>query len=86
MAQGAMQASGQTREDTARALLWMLAGAAARGLLLARIEGPLDHDQSVVGLMALAIAAGRRCPIFFRRTLDGHALVRHRSLLYPELM
>jgi hypothetical protein len=32
---------------------------------VARIEGVLDHDQSIVGLMALDIAAGRRWPIFF---------------------
>ena len=32
---------------------------------MARIEGALDHDQSVVGLMALDIAAGRRWPVFF---------------------
>ena len=32
---------------------------------MARIEGVLDHDQSIVGLMALDIAAGRRWPIFF---------------------
>jgi hypothetical protein len=38
---------------------------AARWPLVARIEGALDHDQSVVGLMALDIAAGRRFPIFF---------------------
>jgi hypothetical protein len=37
----------------------------ARAPLTARIEGALDHDQSVVGLMALDIAAGRRFPIFF---------------------
>lgn len=43
----------------------MVVGAALRCLLLARIEGALDHDQSVVGLMALDIAAGRRWPIFF---------------------
>jgi hypothetical protein len=37
----------------------------ARAPFVARIEGALDHDQSVVGLMALDIAAGRRFPIFF---------------------
>jgi hypothetical protein len=38
---------------------------AARAPFVARIEGILDHDQSIVGLMALDIAAGRRFPIFF---------------------
>src|SRR4051812_14273080 len=51
--------------DTTRAVAWMVVGIAARGLLVARIEGALDHDQSVVGLMALDIAEGRRWPIFF---------------------
>lgn len=37
----------------------------ARAPLVARVEGALDHDQSVVGLMALDIARGRRFPIFF---------------------
>ncbi|MDR3634599.1 MAG: hypothetical protein P4L84_12410 [Isosphaeraceae bacterium] len=32
---------------------------------MARVEGVLDHDQSIVGLMALDVAAGRRWPIFF---------------------
>jgi hypothetical protein len=36
-----------------------------RAPLVARVEGILDHDQSVVGLMALDIAEGRRWPIFF---------------------
>src|SRR4051812_40447603 len=51
--------------DTTRAVAWMTVGIAARSLLVARIEGALDHDQSVVGLMALDIARGRRWPIFF---------------------
>jgi hypothetical protein len=38
---------------------------AARAPFVARIEGVLDHDQSIVGLMALDIAALRRFPIFF---------------------
>ncbi|MFO0961188.1 MAG: hypothetical protein U0800_27725 [Isosphaeraceae bacterium] len=44
---------------------WMLAALAARWPLVGRIEGILDHDQAVVGLMAQDIAAGRRWPIFF---------------------
>jgi hypothetical protein len=43
----------------------MMLAIAARGPLVARVEGVLDHDQSVVGLMALDIAEGRRWPIFF---------------------
>src|SRR5579864_5131591 len=53
------------RGDTGRALAWMALAMLARFPLLARIEGLLDHDQGVVGLMALDIATGRRWPIFF---------------------
>ncbi len=56
---------GWTRGDSARALGWFTLALAARAPLVARIEGILDHDQSIVGLMALDIAAGRRFPIFF---------------------
>jgi hypothetical protein len=51
--------------DMPRAAAWMAIGIAALAPLVARIEGALDHDQSVVGLMALDIAAGRRWPVFF---------------------
>src|SRR5436190_2165087 len=51
--------------DGGCALAWMAAAIAARALLVGRIEGALDHDLSVVGLMALDIAAGRRWPVFF---------------------
>ena len=44
---------------------WFLIGIALRGPLVARIEGVLDHDQSIVGLMSLDIASGVRWPIFF---------------------
>ena len=44
---------------------WFVLALAARAPFVARIEGILDHDQSIVGLMALDIAAGRRFPIFF---------------------
>lgn len=44
------------------ALGWMAAALLARRPLLQRIEGILDHDQAVVGLMAQDIAAGRRWP------------------------
>jgi hypothetical protein len=44
---------------------WFGLALLVRAPLVARIEGALDHDQSVVGLMALDIAAGRRFPIFF---------------------
>lgn len=49
----------------ALALGWGVVAAVARAPLVIRIEGALDHDQSVVGLMALDIAAGRRFPLFF---------------------
>jgi len=54
-----------TRWDTASAVGWFVLALAARAPLVARIEGVLDHDQSIVGLMAMEIAAGRRLPIFF---------------------
>lgn len=54
-----------TAKDTLSALGWFAAALAARAVLLARIEGVLDHDQAVVGLMAMDIAEGRRWPIFF---------------------
>jgi hypothetical protein len=56
---------GWSRADTLRGAAWCAAGILARAPLAARVEGVLDHDQSVVGLMALDIAAGRRWPIFF---------------------
>ncbi|GAC1469802.1 MAG: hypothetical protein NVSMB9_14080 [Isosphaeraceae bacterium] len=54
-----------SRLDTLLTLAWCLAVFVVRLPFVARIEGVLDHDQSVVGLMALDIAAGRRFPIFF---------------------
>jgi hypothetical protein len=51
--------------DAVRALAWMMVAIAARLPLVVRIEGAHDSDQSVVGLMALDIAAGRRWPLFF---------------------
>jgi hypothetical protein len=56
---------GWTRGDSAWALGWFALALAARAPFVARIERILDHDQSIVGLMALDIAAGRRFPIFF---------------------
>ncbi len=54
-----------TRETPAWAVGWFVLALAARAPFVARIEGVLDHDQSIVGVMALDIAAGRRFPIFF---------------------
>ena len=51
--------------DSGFAAGWFALAVAARLPLTARAEGLLDHDQSVVGLMALDIAAGRRFPVFF---------------------
>lgn len=47
------------------AAVWGLIAVVVRVPFVFRIEGALDHDQSVVGLMALDIAAGRRFPLFF---------------------
>ena len=47
------------------AAAWFALALLARAPFVARIEGALDHDQSVVGLMALDIAAARRFPLFF---------------------
>ena len=57
--------SGWTHGDWAGALGWFTLALAARAPFVARVEGILDHDQSIVGLMALDIAAGRRLPVFF---------------------
>lgn len=54
-----------SRGDFVRAIAWFGVAVLARAPLAARVEGVLDHDQSIVGLMALDIAAGRRWPIFF---------------------
>jgi hypothetical protein len=51
--------------DWAATAAWFVAALAARAPFVARIEGALDSDQSVVGLMALDIAEGRRFPVFF---------------------
>ena len=51
--------------DGAVAAAWFALAILARLPFVLRAEGVLDHDQSVVGLMALDIAAGRRFPIFF---------------------
>ena len=59
------RASSWSRGDTVWALSWFGIAILARAPLAARVEGVLDHDQSIVGLMALDIAAGRRWPIFF---------------------
>jgi len=53
------------RADTLLTIAWFVLGIIARAPLVARIEGVLDHDQSVVGLMALDISRGERFPIFF---------------------
>lgn len=53
------------KADVIWGLFWFLAALAIRGVLTARIEGALDDDQSVVGLMGLDISQGRRWPIFF---------------------
>lgn len=47
------------------AVAWGTIAVVARAPFVWRAEGMLDHDQSVVGLMALDVAAGRRFPIFF---------------------
>lgn len=54
-----------SRADTLLTAAWMVVAMLVRAPLVARIERILDHDQSIVGLMALDIAAGRRFPIFF---------------------
>lgn len=51
--------------DTIAALGWFTLALVARSAMVARAEAVLEHDQAVVGLMALDIAEGRRWPIFF---------------------
>jgi hypothetical protein len=62
---GTKEVKGWDRGDTASALGWFALALMARAPFMAWIESVLDHDQSIVGLMALDIAAGRRLPIFF---------------------
>lgn len=54
-----------SRSDTLAALTWFLVALAVRFPMVLRAEGMLDHDQSVVGLMALDVSEGRRLPLFF---------------------
>src|SRR3954453_18200048 len=61
----AVDRSPWSRSDSVRAGFWFVAALLARAPLVGRAEGVLDPDQSIVGLMALDIAAGRRLPIFF---------------------
>lgn len=54
-----------SRGDATRACAWFLIALLLRAPLVARIEGVLDDDQSVVALMALDISQGARWPIYF---------------------
>jgi hypothetical protein len=86
MAHGEVGAT--TRGDWARAGCWSLAALAARWPLVARAEGILDHDQAVVGLMALDIARGRRWPIYFdgqryMGAIEGYVAAFSVSVLGP---
>ena len=71
------EASAVQRGDWLIACLWVMAAWLARWPLVARAEGLLDHDQAVVGLMALDISQGKRLPIFFdgqryMGAIEGH--------------
>ena len=54
--------SAWTFRDTLAALGWFVLAIVARSLRLSRVENVLDHDQAIVGLMALDISEGRRWP------------------------
>ncbi len=54
-----------TARDTIAALGWFALALVARSVMVSRVEGVIEHDQAIVGLMALDIAEGRRWPIFF---------------------
>ncbi|MGE3820251.1 MAG: hypothetical protein AB7I30_12595 [Isosphaeraceae bacterium] len=54
-----------TRADVLATLFWLVVALISRLPMMVRAEGMLDHDQSVVGLMALDVAEGRRFPLFF---------------------
>ncbi|HEV3121243.1 MAG TPA: hypothetical protein VGY53_05050, partial [Isosphaeraceae bacterium] len=71
--------------DTLCALGWLLVALLARGFLTARIEGLLDHDQGVVGLMALDISHGSRWPIFFDGQRYMGALEAYTAALFVAL-
>ncbi len=54
-----------TARDSIAALGWFALALLARSVMVSRVEGVIEHDQAIVGLMALDIAEGRRWPIFF---------------------
>jgi hypothetical protein len=74
-----------SRGDGACAFLWLAVALAARAYLAARIEGLLDHDQGIVGLMALDISEARRWPIFFDGQRYMGALEAYTAAIFVKL-
>jgi hypothetical protein len=74
-----------TRNDSLAALGWFALAWVARSFLLARVEGILDHDQAIVGLMALDISEGTRWPIFFDGQRYMGALEAYTAAVFVKL-
>ena len=71
--------------DTIAAMAWFTLALVARSVMVARVEGVLEHDQAIVGLMALDIAEGRRLPIFFDGQRYMGALEAYTAAIFVRL-
>jgi hypothetical protein len=71
--------------DTIAALGWFALALVTRSIMVSRIEGVIEHDQAIVGLMALDIAEGRRLPIFFDGQRYMGALESYTAAIFVRL-
>src|SRR5437763_16840240 len=74
-----------TARDTIAAMAWFTLALIARSMMVARVEGVLEHDQAVVSLMALDIAEGRLLPIFFDGQRYMAALEAYTAAIFVKL-
>jgi hypothetical protein len=74
-----------TPRDTIASLGWFALALLARSVMVSRIEGVIEHDQAIVGLMALDIAEGRRWPIFFDGQRYMGALEAYTAAVFVKL-
>ncbi|HEY2158904.1 MAG TPA: hypothetical protein VGH33_24955 [Isosphaeraceae bacterium] len=74
-----------TARDSIAALGWFALALLARSVMVSRIEGVIEHDQAIVGLMALDIAEGRRLPIFFDGQRYMGALEAYTAAIFVKL-
>jgi hypothetical protein len=75
-----------TAYDTIAAIVWFVIAPLLRSPILAKIEGLLDHDQAVVGLMALDISKGERLPIFFDGQRYMGALEAYTAAIFVKFL